>query len=201
MEGNFYETTEIYKYVDHAEYSFPYGARSRGSYSNDNSYLICSIWLPAPFIAAAQANSIEFMLSIYNESVIVGFNKNDSTFLNVETCARAFVSTRSSMLGPHNMRKRYRFCVPTALARARIIPKIGSSMMMIVQFISYIHKQNILNIFRLFSDWFCPISELLRNRTLDFLSKTLPVLKADDTLPKVTQILSDDPVDVVENNG
>lgn len=27
------------------------------------------------------------------------------------------------------------------------------------------------------------------------------MLKADDTLPKVTQILSDDPVDVVENNG
>jgi len=42
--------------------------------------------------------------------------------------------------------------------------------------------------------------ELIRNRTLDFLSKTLPVLKADDTLPKVTQIL-DDPVDVIDNNG
>lgn len=43
-------------------------------------------------------------------------------------------------------------------------------------------------------------SELIRNRTLDFLSKTLPVLKADDTLPKVTQIL-DEPIDVVDNNG
>lgn len=43
-------------------------------------------------------------------------------------------------------------------------------------------------------------SELIRNRTLDFLSKTLPVLKADDTLPKVTQI-SDDPVNVIDNNG
>jgi len=42
--------------------------------------------------------------------------------------------------------------------------------------------------------------ELIRNRTLDFLSKTLPVLKADDTLPKVTQIL-DEPVDVIDNNG
>lgn len=46
----------------------------------------------------------------------------------------------------------------------------------------------------------CFSSELIRNRTLDFLSKTLPVLKADDTLPKVTQIL-DEPVNVVENNG
>lgn len=44
------------------------------------------------------------------------------------------------------------------------------------------------------------VSELIRNRTLDFLSKTLPVLKADDTLPKVTQI-SDDPVNVIDNNG
>lgn len=44
-------------------------------------------------------------------------------------------------------------------------------------------------------------SELIRNRTLDFLSKTLPVLKADDTLPKVTQILDEPPIDVIENNG
>lgn len=43
-------------------------------------------------------------------------------------------------------------------------------------------------------------SELIRNRTLDFLSKTLPVLKADDTLPKVTQIL-DEQIDVIDNNG
>lgn len=42
-------------------------------------------------------------------------------------------------------------------------------------------------------------SEVIRNRTLDFLSKTLPVLKADDTLPKVTQIL-DEPVDVIDQN-
>lgn len=35
-------------------------------------------------------------------------------------------------------------------------------------------------------------SELIRNQTLRFLSKTLPVLKADDTLPKVTQIQQDD---------
>lgn len=32
-------------------------------------------------------------------------------------------------------------------------------------------------------------SELIRNQTLKFLSKTLPILKADDTLPKVTQIV------------
>ncbi|KAG5681642.1 hypothetical protein PVAND_011057 [Polypedilum vanderplanki] len=31
--------------------------------------------------------------------------------------------------------------------------------------------------------------ELIRNQTLKFLSKTLPILKADDTLPKVTQIV------------
>ncbi|XP_055918251.1 uncharacterized protein LOC129950361 [Eupeodes corollae] len=42
--------------------------------------------------------------------------------------------------------------------------------------------------------------ELIRNQTLKFLSKTLPVLKADDTLPKVTQIIRDDPVEPVENN-
>lgn len=44
-------------------------------------------------------------------------------------------------------------------------------------------------------------SELIRNQTLKFLSKTLPVLKADDTLPKVTQIPEDESVDVLENNG
>ena len=27
--------------------------------------------------------------------------------------------------------------------------------------------------------------ELIKNKTLDFFSKTLPILKADDTLPKV----------------
>jgi hypothetical protein len=27
--------------------------------------------------------------------------------------------------------------------------------------------------------------ELLKNKTLDFFSRTLPILKADDTLPKV----------------
>ncbi|XP_075166415.1 spaetzle domain-containing protein 6 [Haematobia irritans] len=43
--------------------------------------------------------------------------------------------------------------------------------------------------------------ELIRNHTLKFLSKTLPVLQADDTLPKVTQILRDDPVEQVENNN
>ncbi|CAD6998498.1 uncharacterized protein LOC101456817 isoform X1 [Ceratitis capitata] len=43
--------------------------------------------------------------------------------------------------------------------------------------------------------------ELIRNQTLKFLSKTLPVLKADDTLPKVTQIIRDEPVDQVENNN
>lgn len=60
-----------------------------------------------------------------------------------------------------------------------------------------------LRVFRLFfSSFFLPehFSELIRNRTLDFLSKTLPVLKADDTLPKVTQLL-DEPVDVIDNNG
>lgn len=44
-------------------------------------------------------------------------------------------------------------------------------------------------------------SELIRNQTLKFLSKTLPVLKADDTLPKVTQIPEEDSLDVLENNG
>ncbi|XP_037817706.1 uncharacterized protein LOC119607704 [Lucilia sericata] len=43
--------------------------------------------------------------------------------------------------------------------------------------------------------------ELIRNHTLKFLSKTLPVLKADDTLPKVTQIIRDDPVEPVDNNN
>lgn len=44
-------------------------------------------------------------------------------------------------------------------------------------------------------------SELIRNQTLKFLSKTLPVLKADDTLPKVTQIPEEDSLDVLDNNG
>jgi len=43
--------------------------------------------------------------------------------------------------------------------------------------------------------------ELIRNQTLKFLSKTLPVLKADDTLPKVTQIPEEDSLDVLNNNG
>ncbi|XP_030560053.1 uncharacterized protein LOC115762092 [Drosophila novamexicana] len=43
--------------------------------------------------------------------------------------------------------------------------------------------------------------ELIRNQTLKFLSKTLPVLKADDTLPKVTQIIRDEPVDQLDNNN
>lgn len=30
---------------------------------------------------------------------------------------------------------------------------------------------------------------MIRNQTLKFLSKTLPILKADDTLPKVTQVV------------
>lgn len=42
---------------------------------------------------------------------------------------------------------------------------------------------------------------MIRNQTLKFLSKTLPVLKADDTLPKVTQIIRDEPVDSVDNNN
>lgn len=44
-------------------------------------------------------------------------------------------------------------------------------------------------------------SELIRNQTLKFLSKTLPVLKADDTLPKVTQIPQDEVPDVFENDN
>lgn len=44
-------------------------------------------------------------------------------------------------------------------------------------------------------------SELIRNQTLKFLSKTLPVLKADDTLPKVTQIPQDEVLDTFENNN
>lgn len=43
-------------------------------------------------------------------------------------------------------------------------------------------------------------SELIRNQTLKFLSKTLPVLKADDTLPKVTQIFQDQPVERYERS-
>uniref|UniRef100_A0A182WAB0 Spaetzle domain-containing protein n=1 Tax=Anopheles minimus TaxID=112268 RepID=A0A182WAB0_9DIPT len=43
--------------------------------------------------------------------------------------------------------------------------------------------------------------ELIRNQTLKFLSKTLPVLKADDTLPKVTQIIPDEPVEQFDDNG
>lgn len=41
-------------------------------------------------------------------------------------------------------------------------------------------------------------SELIRNQTLKFLSKTLPILKADDTLPKVTQVIEND---LIDNNG
>ncbi|KAH8413731.1 hypothetical protein KR222_005173, partial [Zaprionus bogoriensis] len=43
--------------------------------------------------------------------------------------------------------------------------------------------------------------ELIRNQTLKFLSKTLPVLKADDTLPKVTQIIREEPVEQLDNNN
>uniref|UniRef100_A0A1A9V6A7 Spaetzle domain-containing protein n=1 Tax=Glossina austeni TaxID=7395 RepID=A0A1A9V6A7_GLOAU len=43
--------------------------------------------------------------------------------------------------------------------------------------------------------------ELIRNQTLKFFSKTLPVLKADDTLPKVTQIIRDDPVETLDYNN
>ena len=39
------------------------------------------------------------------------------------------------------------------------------------------------------------ISELIRNQTLKFLSRTLPILKADDTLPKVTQVIENDLID------
>lgn len=38
-------------------------------------------------------------------------------------------------------------------------------------------------------------SELIRNQTLKFLSRTLPILKADNTLPKVTQIVENDLID------
>lgn len=31
-------------------------------------------------------------------------------------------------------------------------------------------------------------SELIRNHTLKYLSRTLPILRADDTLPKVAQL-------------
>jgi hypothetical protein len=44
-------------------------------------------------------------------------------------------------------------------------------------------------------------SELMRNQTLKFLSKTLPVLKTDDTLPKVTQIIPDETVEQFDENG
>lgn len=49
--------------------------------------------------------------------------------------------------------------------------------------------------------YFFSCSELIRNQTLKFLSKTLPVLKADDTLPKVTQIMPDETVDQFDDNG
>ena len=42
-------------------------------------------------------------------------------------------------------------------------------------------------IFRMYN-----FSELLRNHTLKFLSRTLPILKDDDTLPKVTQVVEND---------
>lgn len=34
-------------------------------------------------------------------------------------------------------------------------------------------------------------SELIRNMTLKYLSRTLPILKADETLPKVAQMQDD----------
>ena len=43
-------------------------------------------------------------------------------------------------------------------------------------------------------------SELIRNQTLKFLSKTLPILKVDDTLPKVTQVVAND-LDLIDNNS
>ncbi|CAG9804743.1 unnamed protein product [Chironomus riparius] len=42
--------------------------------------------------------------------------------------------------------------------------------------------------------------ELIRNQTLKFLSKTLPILKADDTLPKVTQIVEKNYNDLSDDN-
>ncbi len=33
----------------------------------------------------------------------------------------------------------------------------------------------------------CIRSELLKRKTLEFFSRTLPILKADDTLPKVAR--------------
>lgn len=35
-------------------------------------------------------------------------------------------------------------------------------------------------------------SELIRNMTLKYLSRTLPILKADETLPKVAQLEQQD---------
>lgn len=43
-------------------------------------------------------------------------------------------------------------------------------------------------------------SELIRNQTLKFLSKALPALKADGTLPKVTEIFQEQMLDGQYNN-
>lgn len=43
-------------------------------------------------------------------------------------------------------------------------------------------------------------SELIRNHTLKFLSKALPALKADGTLPKVTEIFQEQMLDGQYNN-
>lgn len=52
----------------------------------------------------------------------------------------------------------------------------------------------------IFANFPIPSSELIRNQTLKFLSKTLPILKADDTLPKVTQVVENDLIDNTANH-
>lgn len=67
-----------------------------------------------------------------------------------------------------------------------------------------IHCKALLAFFFFWFYWndFDFFSELIRNQTLKFLSKTLPVLKTDDTLPKVTQVPSEDGLDSLDvNNG
>jgi hypothetical protein len=41
------------------------------------------------------------------------------------------------------------------------------------------------------SDFVSVVSELVRNKTLEFFSKTLPILKADETLPRVAKYHQD----------
>ncbi len=49
-----------------------------------------------------------------------------------------------------------------------------------------------------FPTWMLHFSELIRNKTLDFFSSTLPVLKEDRNLPKVAKY---EDFDVIDRRG